>query len=92
MVQILHGHFTSAFSLVYCDKFSHEKPSLNHESVPNLNFVWFFLFLGNVHTQSFGSMSHFLTLVGWQEEEWAPGSLGTQNKKGETYPFSALYL
>ena len=49
-MQILHGNFTSAFSLVYCDKFSNEKPSLNHESVPNLNFISF-LFLGN-HTRT----------------------------------------
>ena len=33
----------SGFSLVYCDKFSYEKPSLNHESVPNLNYVNFFV-------------------------------------------------
>ena len=61
---VLHGIFTLAFSLVYCDKFSYEKPSLNLKSVPNLNFVWIFLVLGNVHEH--GSLSHFLTLVGWQ--------------------------
>ena len=28
MISILHGIFTSAFLLVYCDKFSYEKLSL----------------------------------------------------------------
>ena len=35
MMSILHGIFTSAFSLFYCDRFSYEKPSLSE----------FFLFL-----------------------------------------------
>ena len=59
MMSILHGIFTSAFSLVYCDKFSYEKPSLSG----------FFLFLVMYkHAHGFGSMSHFFTLVdlGWQ--------------------------
>ena len=43
-MQILHGNFTSAFLLVYFDIFSYEKPSRNHKSVPNLNFVFFFFF------------------------------------------------
>ena len=56
----------SGFSLVYCDKLSYEKPSLNHESVPNLSYMWICVFLGNVHVCGFGSMFHFLTLVDWQ--------------------------
>ena len=64
-MQILHGNFTSAFSLVYCGKFNYEKPSLIMK-VSQTSSLWIFLFLGNVHAHGFGSMSHFLTLVGWQ--------------------------
>ena len=72
MMQILHGNFTSAFSLVFCYKFSYEKPSLDPERVPNLNFENFSVpGLGNVH--GYGSMSHFMTLVGWQVCRWYSG-------------------
>ena len=42
-MSILHGILTPAFSLVYCDKFSYENPSLNPESPePQLcGFFWF---------------------------------------------------
>ena len=64
-MQILHGNFTSAFSLVYCGKFNYEKPSLIMK-VSQTSSLWIFLFLGNVHAHGFGSMAHFLTLAGWQ--------------------------
>ena len=71
MMSILHGIFTSAFSLVYCDKFSYEKLSLRLN--PNAKSpepqLWSFLVLGNLHAHGLGSMSDFFTLaclVGWQ--------------------------
>ena len=59
MVSILHGIFTSAFSLVYCDKFSYEKPFLNPKSPePQLcGFFWFLVMYMYAHV--FGSMFHF---------------------------------
>ena len=57
MMSILHGIFTSAFSLVYCDRLSKL-----WKTFPQ----WIFLVLSNVHAHGFGWMSHFFTLVGWQ--------------------------
>ena len=68
----------SAFSLVYCGKFNYEKPSLIIK-VSQTSTLWIFLFLGNVHAHGFGSISHFLTLVGWQvwsSCEVPPGTSG----------------
>ena len=50
MMSNLHGIFTSAFSRVYCDKFSYEKPSLNSKSPePQLcGFFWFLIMY--IHT------------------------------------------
>ena len=87
------GYFTSAFSLGYCDKFSDEKPFLNHKSVPNLNFVNVSVF-GNVHAHGFGPLSHFLTLVGWQVWQYhCVGAIYTLNTLTNwKWPNSTLYI
>ena len=62
MMLILHGIFTSAFSLVYCDKFRYEKPSLDPKSPePQLCRLFWFLVM-YMHTV----LAQCPTLVGWQ--------------------------
>ena len=67
MMSILHGHFTSAFLLVYCDKFSYEIPSLYPKSPePQLcGFFWFLVMYMHMILAEY-SIFFFFTLVGWQ--------------------------
>ena len=64
MMQILHGNVTSAFSLVYCDNFSHEKNLPLIMEVSQTQLCEFFCSLVMYLHTVLAHLSHFLTLVG----------------------------
>ena len=66
-MSILHGIFTSAYSLVYCDKFSYEKHSLRlNPKSPEPQLCGLFWFLVMYMHTVLAQCPTVFTLVGWQ--------------------------